>query len=145
MFCPIFFPVDCCLMSSEAARADGEGGGSAGEGDVSTHEGTGVLVQHVVPPAEGSGECLCQKVWCREVREALAQVHFGVGSSQFYKLHPGEKGNKSTFRGSEQCAGTRSACSIPLEGSGVDVPPAELTGRQEQAQVISDLLQLNQA
>lgn len=89
-----------------------------------THKGTGVLVQHVVPPAEGSCQCLSQKVWRREVREALAQVHLGVGSSQFYKLHPGEKGNKSTFRGCEQCAGTRSALSIPLEG-GVGVPPAE--------------------
>lgn len=98
---------------------------SAGEEDLSTHKGTCVLVQHVVPPVEGSRECLCQKVWCREVGEALAQVHLGVGSSQFYKLHPGEKGKKSTFRGSGQCAGTGSAHSIPLEGGGVGVPPAE--------------------
>lgn len=48
-------------------------------------------MQHVLLPAEGSGELFLQKVRWGEVGEALAQVHRGVGGSQFYKFHPGER------------------------------------------------------
>ena len=97
-------------------------------GGLSTHEATGVLVQHVVLLAEGSHERLLQKVWWGEVREALAQIHRGVGGSQFYKLHPGEKKGRERqafMEGPGSTLAPALLASIPLEVSEVGVLPAE--------------------
>lgn len=97
-------------------------------GGLPTHEGTGVLVQHVVLPTEGSHERLLQKVRRGEVGEALAEVHCGVGGSQFYKLHPGEKKRREReafTEGPGSVLAPALLVSIPLEVSEVGVPPAE--------------------
>lgn len=106
----------------------GSEGGIAEEGDLSTYEGTGVLVQHVILPAEGSHKRLLQKIRWGEVGEALAQVHCGVGGSQFYKLHPGEKKGRERqafTEGPGSMLAPAPLASIPLEVSEVGVPPVE--------------------
>lgn len=85
-------------------------------------------MQHVVLPAEGSHECLLQKVRWGEVREALAQVHCSIGGSQFYKLHPGEKKGRERqafIEGPGSMLELSLLASIPLEVSEVGVLPAE--------------------
>lgn len=130
-------------MGSKGCSAK-EGGGC-----LSTHKGTSVLVQHVVLPGQSSHECLLQKVWWGEVREALAQVHCGVGGSQFYKLHPGEKKERERqafTEGPGSMLAPAPLASIRLEASKVGVPPAEPSccSQVDRTKVISDPFQLKQ-